>query len=158
MQEFLNSGEQPRHYGSDFTRQRSLVRTQHRPLSKHLVLQVIRGRQEQVSDTLPSHCAATVQQRGGEPVNVTVLGERNHNAKQKDTQLRMAIRYVGETLVYSSFWLRYIMFHSHVFMAKASNRIIDLLSTVAQIHVSRRNIDPHHPTHPSDFRRRQCSA
>jgi hypothetical protein len=48
-------------------------------------LQVKRGRQEQVSDTLPSHCAATVQQRGGEPVNVTVLGERNHNAKQKDT-------------------------------------------------------------------------
>jgi len=36
----------------------------------------------------------------------------------------MAIRYVGKTLVYSSFWLRYIMFHSHVFMAKASNRII----------------------------------
>jgi hypothetical protein len=28
---------------------------------------------------------ATVQERGGEPVNVTVLGERNHNAKQKDT-------------------------------------------------------------------------
>src|SRR5215204_1582478 len=66
-----------------FTRQRSLVRTQHRPLVKSDVLQVKRGRQEQVSDTLPSHCAATVQQRGGEPVNVTVLGERNHNAKQK---------------------------------------------------------------------------
>ena len=48
-------------------------------------LQVKRGRQEQVSDTLPSHGAATVGQRGGEPVNVTVLGERNHNAKQKDT-------------------------------------------------------------------------
>lgn len=66
----------------------------------------------------------------------------------------MAIRYVGDTLVYSSFWLRYIMFHSHAYMAKASNRIIDLLSTVAQIHVSGRNVDPH----PSDFRRRQCSA
>src|SRR5215212_11109116 len=57
-----------------FTRQRSLVRTQHRPLPKYFVLQVKRGRQEQVSDTLPSHCAATVQQRGGEPVNVAVLG------------------------------------------------------------------------------------
>jgi hypothetical protein len=85
LQAFLNNGEQLRHPGSDFTRQRSLVRTQHRPLVKSDVLQVKRGRQEQVSDTLPSQCAATVQQRGGEPVNVTVLGERNHNAKQKDT-------------------------------------------------------------------------
>jgi len=72
-------------YRAAFTRQRSLVRSQHRPFPKYLVLQVIRGRQEHVPDTLRSHCAATVQQRGGEPVNVTVLGERNHNAKQKDT-------------------------------------------------------------------------
>jgi hypothetical protein len=72
-------------YRAAFTRQRSLVRTQHRPLVKSDVLQVKRGKQEQVSETLPSNCVATVQERGGEPVNVTVLGERNHNAKQKDT-------------------------------------------------------------------------
>jgi hypothetical protein len=137
---------------------RSRVRVSSGPLPFCGDLQVKRGRREKVSDTLRSLCAATVQQRGGEPINVTVLRERNHSAKQKDTQLRIAIRYVSETLVYSSFWLRYIMFHSHVFMAKAANRIIDLLSTVAQIHVSRRNIEPHPPTHPSDFRRRQCSA
>jgi hypothetical protein len=36
LQGFLNTGEQLRTQGSAFTRQRSLVRTQHRPLLKSL--------------------------------------------------------------------------------------------------------------------------
>src|SRR5215207_11286326 len=34
LQAFLNTSEQPRRYGSAFTRQRTLVRSQHRPLLK----------------------------------------------------------------------------------------------------------------------------
>jgi hypothetical protein len=40
LQAFLNNGEQLRHPGSDFTRQRTLVRSQHRPLQKTAGLQV----------------------------------------------------------------------------------------------------------------------
>jgi hypothetical protein len=40
LQAFLNASEQPRRYGLAFTRQRTLVRTQHRPLRKNDVLQV----------------------------------------------------------------------------------------------------------------------
>ena len=40
LQVFSNIAEQPRHYRSAFTRQRSLVRTQHRPLEKEVYLQV----------------------------------------------------------------------------------------------------------------------
>jgi hypothetical protein len=39
LQAFLNTSEQPRRYGSAFTRQRTLVRTQHRPLRKNTRLQ-----------------------------------------------------------------------------------------------------------------------
>src|SRR5215210_467788 len=45
-----------------FTRQRSLVQTQHRPLVKFLVLQVIRRRRETIPDRGQGLCAATVQQ------------------------------------------------------------------------------------------------
>jgi hypothetical protein len=42
LQGFCNLQKSPAIYLTAFTRQRSLVRTQHRPLSKHLVLQVKR--------------------------------------------------------------------------------------------------------------------
>jgi hypothetical protein len=48
LQVFVNASEQPRRYGSAFTRQRTLLRSQHRPLSRYFVLQVKCGRQEKV--------------------------------------------------------------------------------------------------------------
>ena len=52
-------------YQSAFTRQRSLVRAQHRPLGKSHVLQVKRQPTVQV----PRICQATVQQRTETPAN-----------------------------------------------------------------------------------------
>jgi hypothetical protein len=46
LQVFLNNDEQPRYHRSAFTRQRSLVRIQHRPLTKSSVLQVYPKAQE----------------------------------------------------------------------------------------------------------------
>jgi len=46
LQGFCNLQKSPAIYLTAFTRQRSLVRSQHRPLSKHLVLQVKHGRRE----------------------------------------------------------------------------------------------------------------
>jgi hypothetical protein len=58
LQVILNTGEQLRCYGSAFTRQRSLVRTQHRPLSKFFHLQV----KPEVTTKIPGTCQAFVQQ------------------------------------------------------------------------------------------------
>src|SRR5215211_245360 len=64
LQGFCTLEKPPANYRAAFTRQRSLVRTQHRPLPRYFVWQVKRRRQEKVSDMLRSICAATVQQRG----------------------------------------------------------------------------------------------
>ena len=55
LQAFCNLQKPPANYHAAFTRQRSLVRTQHRPLRKCRVLQVIRQHERKIrSYPLPS--------------------------------------------------------------------------------------------------------
>jgi len=74
LREFCKLQNAPAIYRTAFTRQGSLVRSQHRPLTRYFVLQVKHGRREKVLDILRSLCAATVQQRGGQPAQVVLSG------------------------------------------------------------------------------------
>jgi hypothetical protein len=56
-----------------FTRQRSLVRTQHRPLGKTAVLQGKTRNTDERPEYLSYSCAATVQQREGSSARLTFV-------------------------------------------------------------------------------------